>query len=323
MDHKIALEEHFSIAELVDNSKVYFDLAIWDEVKKYILDIHEYRLAKMDKNNIELSILSQNSPAIQGISNKLKAIEMAKRSNDFLAEQISKNPTRFKGFAALPMQDPNAAIEELIRCINELGFVGALVNGFSELDNINKAIYYDLDQYWPFWEIVEKLGVPFYLYPREPYITQQQCYEGHPWLLGSAWAFGCETATHALRLMASGLFDKYPKLTIILGHMGEMLPFVIWRIDHRIKWSARGIKAKRPLGDYFKENFYITTSGNFRTQALINAILEIGADKILFSTDYPFEKMTEATEWFDQATISEIDRIKIGCINAKKLFKII
>lgn len=322
MKNKIALEEHFSIPELAEDSRIYFKPEVWTEFKQRVLDLQTLRIADMDQCGIETAILSQNSPAIQAIPEKKRAIEFAKKSNDFLAEQIEKNPKRFRGFAALPMQDPDAAILELTRCVKEYGFKGALVNGYSEVEGVDGAVYYDLPQYRPFWQTMETLDVPFYLHPREPYPNQRRIYDGCPWLLGSAWAFGVETATHALRLMSSGLFDKFPKLTIILGHLGETLPYAIWRTDHRIAFTPRDITTKKTLSEYFRSNFYITTSGDFRTQALLNAMLEIGVDRVLFSTDYPFEKMSWASEWFDVCSISENDRLKIGRANAAKLFKL-
>ena len=160
--------------------------------------------------------------------------------------------------------------------------------------------------------------MPFYLHPRNPLKRDARIYDGHPWLMGPAWAFGQETAVHALRLMGSGLFDEYPRLAIVLGHMGEGLPFSMWRVDNCNAWveNRHNYPAKRKIADYFSENFYITTSGNFRTQALINAILEIGADRIMFSTDWPFENIDHAAVWFDGAAISENDRRKIGRTNA-------
>ena len=201
---------------------------------------------------------------------------------------------------------------------------GALVNGFSQSGTPDTCLYYDLPQYWPFWEAVQKLDVPFYLHPRNPIPAWSQIYDGHPWLLGPTWAFGQETAVHALRLMGSGLFDAYPKLKIVLGHMGEGLPFSMWRIDNRNAWVKTTLKypAKRRIADYFHENFWLTTSGNFRTQTLIDAMLEIGADRILFSTDWPFENIDHAADWFDSASISEADRQKIGRTNAMHLFKL-
>jgi 2,3-dihydroxybenzoate decarboxylase len=166
--------------------------------------------------------------------------------------------------------------------------------------------------------------VPFYLHPRNPLPSAAQIYEGHPWLLGPTWAFGQETAVHALRLMASGLFDAHPRLRIVLGHLGEGLPYSMWRVDHRNAWTGQPPRypARRKLGEYFQENFWLTTSGNFRTQTLIDAMLEVGADRILFSTDWPFENIDHAARWFDAAPISEDDRRKIGRDNARRLFRL-
>jgi 2,3-dihydroxybenzoate decarboxylase len=172
--------------------------------------------------------------------------------------------------------------------------------------------------------MVERLDVPFYLHPRNPLQRDARIYDGHPWLLGPIWAFGQETAVHALRLMASGLFDTHPRLQIILGHMGENLPYAMWRVDNSNAWIPNRNKwpAKKRMGEYFSENFYLTTSGNFRTQALINAMLEIGADRIMFSTDWPFENIDHAANWFDACAIGENDRLKIGRTNARRLFKL-
>ncbi len=324
MQGKIALEEHFAIQETLQDSAGFVPESYWAELSHRLLDIHETRLREMDQNGLEMMILSLNAPAVQAIPDRKKAQEIAQRANDFLAEQVAKQPDRFQAFAALPMQDPDLATRELQRCVTDLGFKGALVNGFSQIDQPDTAVYYDLKQYWDFWGECEKLDTPFYLHPRNPLPSMSQIYEGHGWLMGPTWAFGQETAVHALRLMGSGLFDKYPKLNIILGHMGEGLPYSMWRIDNRNAWVKAPPKypAKRKIADYFRENFYLTTSGNFRTQTLIDAMLEIGADRILFSTDWPFENVDHASDWFNSASISENDREKIGRTNAQKLFKL-
>jgi 2,3-dihydroxybenzoate decarboxylase len=243
-------------------------------------------------------------------------------ANDYLAEHVRKRPDRFQGLAALAMQDPDDAARELERCVKEFGFRGALVNGFSQIGDATG--YYDMPQYRPFWAVVERLGVPFYLHPRNPLPRDAKIYEGHPWLLGPVWAFGHETAVHALRLMGSGLFDAHPNVQIILGHMGENLPFALWRVDNANAWieNRHNYPAKRRMRDYFRENFYVTTSGNFHTPALYNAMLEMGADRVMFSTDWPFENIDHAARWFDACPISENDRIKIGRTNARRLFKL-
>jgi predicted TIM-barrel fold metal-dependent hydrolase len=318
---KLALEEHFAIPETLGDSQAYGG-DFWRELGANLQDLQNQRIEQMDKTGIELSILSLNSPAIQAIHDKKKAVEVARIANNHVAENMARHADRFRSFAALPMQDPDAASKELIRCVKDLGFVGALINGYSQIGEEDTAFYLDLPQYRPFWTEVEKLDVPVYLHPREPLNSQRKPYEGHPWLLGAAWAFGVETATHALRLMCSGLFDEHPKLQIILGHLGEMLPFSVWRAEHRMRIDPRGLPAKKKISVYFYNNFWVTTSGNFRTQALINCILEMGSDRILYSTDYPFESMVECEEWFGCVDISLKDQVKIGRLNTQKLFKL-
>jgi gamma-resorcylate decarboxylase len=180
-----------------------------------------------------------------------------------------------------------------------------------------------MPQYRDFWATVQQLDVPFYLHPRSALPAQQPAYQGHPWMTGSVWGFTAETSVHALRLMGSGLFDDYPKLKLILGHLGEGLPCSIWRIDNRISRTlGERPKAKHPISQYLRENFYITTSGNFRTQTLTEVMLEVGTDRILYSVDFPFEDMSIAAEWFDRAPLSEADRLKIGRGNAQQLFRL-
>jgi len=317
---KIALEEHFVLAETMDTSYAVRDLP--PATRNRILDLGSGRIADMDRGGLDICILSLTAPGVQGIPQVKEAIAQARRTNDYLAENIAKNPKRLKGFATLPLQDPEASAQELTRCVGDLGFCGALVNGFSQVGDGDSVVYYDLPQYRPFWATVQELDVPFYLHPRDPLLARQQCYEGYRWLAGSPWGFAVETSIHALRLMASGLFDEYPKLKVIVGHLGEGLSFGIWRVDNRIHRGSGTPKAKMPMSKYLRENFYITTSGNFRTQALTNVILEVGADRVLYSVDYPYEDIVEAREWFDKASISELDRSKIARSNAQKLFRL-
>jgi predicted TIM-barrel fold metal-dependent hydrolase len=324
MRGKIALEEHFAIEDTLMDSAGFVPDSYWTELKARLLDIQDRRLREMDAQGVEMMLLSLNAPAVQAIPDRQRAIDIAAKANDYLADQVARRPDRFQGLAALPMQDPDVAARELERCVKDLGFRGSLVNGFSQVGTADKMAYYDQPEYWDFWRTSEALDVPFYLHPRNPLPAHSAIYEGHPWLMGPTWAFGQETAVHALRLMGSGLFDACPRLTIILGHMGEGLPYSMWRVDNRNGWvkAPPKHKAKNPIGYYFHNNFYLTTSGNFRTQTLIDAILEIGADRILFSADWPFENIDHAAVWFDDASISENDRIKIGRTNAARLFKL-
>lgn len=323
MKGKIAFEEHMSLTETLEDSRSFAGgSGKWDEFARQILDMGDERLEGMDRNGIEFAILSLNAPAIQAILSTNRAIEVSQKANDRIAEAVAKHPSRFAGFAALPMQDPDAASRELVRCVKDLGFKGALVNGFTQKDVPDSAIYFDIPEYRSFWSTVSELDVPFYLHPRTPVPSRAQAYEGHPWLMSSPWGFGVETSIHALRLCGSGLFDDFPKLKIIVGHLGEYIPYGLWRIDARMKFSPRGYTGKRYLGEYFKEHFYVTTSGNFCDPSFRCALEVMGADRMMFSADYPFEKMEDAANWFDNTPLSDELRVQIGRTNAIKLFKL-
>ena len=324
MQGKIGLEETFAIPETVGDSGWLLSHLedSWGKTKAQLLDFQEIRIEEMDKHGMELMVLSLNSPAIQAIPDKKRAAEYAEKANATLAEEIAKNPKRLAGFATLPMQDPDLAILELQKCIKEYGFLGALVNGFSNVDTEEECLYYDLPRFLPFWAEIEKLDVPLYLHPRRCLDSQKKIYEGYEWLSASAWGFTVETATHALRLMGSGLFDKHPNLSIILGHLGEALPVNIWRTTHRLALEPHDRAYEKPFSYYLRKNFYVTTSGNFRLAPLLAAILEMGSDRILFATDWPFETVSDAAIWFDNVEISETDREKIGRTNAIELLKL-
>jgi 2,3-dihydroxybenzoate decarboxylase len=323
MQNKIALEEHFATEATLGDSQV-FGAHVWDVLGPRLIDVQDLRLKEMDKHGIEMMILSLNAPAIQAIPDTRRAIAVAREANDVLAYHVRRRPARFAAFAALPMQDPEAAATELKRCVTELGFVGALVNGFSQRGTADNVLYYDLPQYRPFWRAVEALDVPFYLHPRNPLPGWTKFYEGHGWMLGPNWAFAAETAVHALRLIGSGLFDECPNLKIVLGHLGEGIPVQLWRIDGRNGWMKmpHNYPAKHGVGHYFRKHFHVTTSGNFHTPSLANIVAEIGTDRVMFSVDWPFESVEEGATWFDQAAIGETERVRIGRENAIKLFKL-
>jgi 2,3-dihydroxybenzoate decarboxylase len=323
MQYKITLEDHFAIQATLNDSRV-FGAHVWEELGPRLTDFHDKRLRLMDAAGIEMMIASLNAPAVQAIFDVNRAIEVARAANDRLAAEVQKRPDRFAGIAALPMQDPAAAEAELVRCVRELGFKGALVNGFSQVGAEDKVDYYDHAAYESFWATVERLDVPFYLHPRNPLPSHTPIFGGHPWLLGPTWAFSATTSVHALRLIGSGLFDRHPRLIIVLGHLGEGLPFYLWRIDNRNAWmkAPHQYAAKKSVADYFRANFYVTTSGHFSTPALFNTIAEIGVERVMFSVDYPFEDCSDAADWFDNIPMSASDRAKIGRDNAVKLFKL-
>ncbi len=324
MQGKIALEEHFAPPADFDNRLVYFSsrLPNWPEFARRQEQTFDLGLKEMDENGVEHTIVSLGAPGIQAILEPKDALEVARRSNDLIKQNCERRAGRFSAFASIPMQDPELAARELERCVKELGFKGCMVNGFTQLKDPDSALYCDLPRFDPVWEMHLKLDVPFYLHPRNPIASQLRIYEGHPWLLGSTWAFGVETATHALRMMASGLFDRHPKLQVIIGHLGESLPGSIWRVDHRIKKGGEVTPAKKPLVEYFRNNFHLTTSGNFHDSTLTQAITEVGIDRIMFSADYPFEDFGQAAQWFDNTPMAEADRMKIGRTNAQKLFNL-
>jgi gamma-resorcylate decarboxylase len=314
---KIAVEEHFVSPELVDTifPSIGWEQSEWTAMAAALQETGEVRLADMDEAGIEIAAVSLAAPCIQDIVDPAEATAKAADANDALADVIAAHPDRYVGLAALALQDPEAAAEELERCVTGLGFRGALVNGYSSVGDLGTARYYDEEAYLPFWERVAALGVPFYLHPRNPLPTERRYYEGREALLGPTWAFTVETASHCLRMMVSGLFDRFPELTIVIGHMGELLPFAVERTQQRLSHIPT-VALERGPAEILRENFFITTSGNFHTASLLGAMLQVGADRILFAADYPFERTAEAAAWFDSVPISEGDRQKIGRTNA-------
>jgi predicted TIM-barrel fold metal-dependent hydrolase len=330
MLRKIALEEHFNvvsaqkdaagvdleaIVRTMDYNRTWLDI-----VGRRLVEFDEKRLAGMDASGIDIAILSMTVPGVQGILDRGEAVSRAREINDFLAARVARHPDRFAGFASVALQDPAEAAKELERCMTQLGFKGVMINGFTNTAAPSGGQYLDNTDLNPFWEAAAALQAPVYLHPRPP--LDQRSYEGHPELIGAAWGFAPETATHALRLVYSGLFDRLPELTLVLGHLGETLPFFAWRIQHCFEYNPSDKRVQKRLQDYLCENFYLTTSGNFNDQALICAVLTVGADRILFSTDYPYEMMEPAARWIERAPISENDRRKIARGNARALFRI-
>jgi 2,3-dihydroxybenzoate decarboxylase len=315
---KIALEEHFIFPEFMS----YLEMALPNvsaegrtRIISALSDFGEQRLAAMDAAGVELSVLSISGPGVQGETDTAVATRVAAKGNDMLAEQIAKHPDRYAGFAHLAMQDPKGAAEELERCVKQLGFVGAMVNGHTN------GVYLDDVRYDPFWERMQDLDVPLYLHPgdsfRLPYVL-----EGAPELLKPTWEWTVETSSHFLRLVFSGVFDRFPKLKVILGHMGEALPFYLWRLDSR----AELIVGKRPLkmapSKYLKRNLYITTSGVCDDAPMIASIGTLGLEHVMFSVDYPYEDSATAGKFLDNAAVDEATRQKVARLNAISLLKL-
>ena len=328
MQDKWALEEHLSTPE---NNKLWDDSGeaarngkrYMDYVDSHLLDVDE-RIKIMDATGVERTILSLTSPGIQSITDTELAVKVARDTNDLVKRNfVDQRPGRLSMFACLPTQDGAAAAAELRRAVGELGAVGALINGYTNVADASTGRYLDDDAYEPLWAAVEDLGVPVYLHPREPLPAQQAIYAGYESLVGSAWGFAHETATHAVRLMLSGLFDRHPGVQVILGHLAEGLPFLLPRLEHRLDKQQDGAglgTARRKVSEYFSDNFYATTSGHFHTRTLFNTIAELGVDRVMFSADYPYETMEEAAGWFDSSLLSPNDARKIGRENARRLF---
>jgi len=316
----IALEEHFVTPELTGYSAATATVAqpgVWAEALRRLVDLTEERLPTMDASGIDVAVLSLNAPGIQAESDPARAAREAYAVNDFLAEVIANNPTRFRGFAALPLQDPAAAAGELERAVTQLGLCGALVNAHTQ------GTYLDDKSLRRVWELAEGLDVPLYLHPANG-VDTAHVLSGHPELTGPMWSWGLDTSTHALRLIFGGVFDDFPNAKLLLGHMGEGLPYTLWRLDSRWKFhNHHGIELKRGNpSEYLRENVYITTSGVCSPAPLLCALLALGPEHILFGTDYPFETMDEATSFLATAPLSEADRAKISHLNAESLLHI-
>jgi len=322
MQGKIAVEEHYELPPVAAAANNNFKQSYLDDVQRRLHD-RDSRLQEMDKCGISYSTMSLTEPGIQGIVDRQEAIDLAKRCNDHVYEYyVAAYPKRFGGLAALPMQDPKAAADELERSVRQLGFCGAMINGFTNTLREDEPLYLDSESVWPLWERVAELGVPIFLHPRVPLPSQRLALNGYEGIIGSAWGFGRETAEHAIRMILSGLFDRFPSVNVVLGHLGEGLTLALPRMDHRLRHQSDNGHGKhlKPPSHYLSTNFYLSTSGILRTQALINAITEVGADRILFAVDTPFESANEIATWFDNCPISEADRKKIGFANAARLF---
>jgi 2,3-dihydroxybenzoate decarboxylase len=313
---KIALEEHFTSPDLSSYAHgpgSSMNREGFAHFEKRLLDFGGTRLEAMDKAGIALSVLSVTTPGVQAERDKRIAIARAREANDLLARQIQKHPTRFAGFAHLPLQDAKAAADELGRSVEELGFKGAMVNGHTN------GHYLDEDMYHPFWERVQDLGVPIYLHPRDPFDMPHN-YQGHPELLGASWSWTVETATHALRLVFGGTFDRFPEVTLILGHMGETLPYLLWRLDSRSRvLPPKPGQPKRLPSEIIRKNIVVTTTGVCSHPALVCALAALGEDSVMFSVDYPYEDCGVAAAFIESAPISEAARAKICHGTAEKL----
>lgn len=315
---KIALEEHFSapgFAEYSADMTRAIPPAVLAELGAKLTDFDEQRLADMDAGNVEYVVLSQTMPGVQAEADRAVAVRRARENNEFLAGRVARHPRRFGAFAHVALQDPKLAAEELERTVREYGFKGALINGHT------LGRYYDGLDFDVFWERAEALGVPIYLHPTR-FSQVPALLEGMPVLQGAAWGWGVETAGHALRLLFGGVFDRFPRLNLLLGHMGEFLPYQRWRMDSRFAAYPMGVKLARKPSEYIGSNILITTSGVCSAPALLGAIGEIGPEAVLFSIDYPYESTATACAFIEQAPLDSRTRELVCHANARRIFKL-
>jgi predicted TIM-barrel fold metal-dependent hydrolase len=312
----VALEEHYFDPEV----KKHFeglDSRHAARVLERLDDVGALRLREMDEAGIDLQVLSHANPGLQKLDAET-AVRLAVGANDRLYATVRAHPDRFAGFAAIPTPNPKAAADELERTVTKLGFKGALVNG------LTNGVFFDDKRFWPIFERAAALDVPIYLHPSIPHPAVIEAYykdyvEQYPSLLRAAWGFTVETATQGVRMVLSGVFDKYPGLKIIMGHLGEGLPFYLWRISMGLGRDGHTGKTFR---DTFCEHFYITTAGFFSDPALLCCMMEMGIDRILFSVDYPFVDNMPGAEWIKTLPLSAEDQTKLLSGNAKQLLKL-
>lgn len=288
--------------------------------KDKITNLGEGRLKEMDEAGIDMQVLSLSFPGV-GLFDASGGTSVAKSVNDELSRVVKRYPERFAGFATIAPQDPDAAANELERAVKELGFKGAMITGHI------RGEYLDEQKYWVIFERAEKLDVPIYIHPGMPSPDMIKPYLAYPGLASALWGFAAEAGLHAMRLICSGVFDKYPGLKIILGHLGESIPFWLWRMDSRLLEEKRSDLAsalayknfqKNP-SQYFKDNFYVTISGMYWQPVLQFVCSVLGADRVLFAADYPYESSKEAVQFIESMPISDGDKEKICHLNAEKL----
>ena len=292
----------------------------YEKLIEQLCDLGDGRIAAMDAAGIDVQVLSLTSPGVEQLDAP-EAVAFARETNDLLVEAVRRHPSRFAGFAALPTANPEAAADELERTIREHSFKGALINGHT------RGRYLDDEFFWPILERAEALGVPIYLHPTPPpRPVVEASYAGNyapevaALLSTAAWGWHMETATHVLRLILGGAFDRYQDLQFVVGHMGEALPFMLPRLE--IALPGEVTKLERPVDSYLRENLHYTFGGFNWVQAFLDLVLQVGVDRIMFSTDHPYASMTQARAFLDRLPVSPADRERIAHGNAERLLRL-
>ncbi|HTR48267.1 MAG TPA: amidohydrolase family protein [Verrucomicrobiae bacterium] len=329
---RIATEEAFAIPEqmeaqreLVANAKEYDpDLFLWKiqtdpagPVHNKLIDLYEMRLREMDKYGVDMHLLALTSTGVQMMAPD-RAAAVAEAGNDRLAAAIQRHPDRFSGLATIPVQDPPRAIKEAERAITKLKLNGIMINSHTNGEYLSER------KYWSILEAIESLNVPLYIHPRAPIPLMAKAFRTDH-LEHAIWGYAVETALHGLRLITGAVLDQFPKLQIVLGHMGEGIPYWLYRLDFmhgRVRIGFDRPRLKLTPSEYFKRNFYITTSGMNWEPTLKFCIEVLGADRIMWAIDYPYQDHEDAVEFLDAARISEKDKRKIYHENAERVFKL-
>lgn len=312
---KIALEEHFIIPELIphlEDTYQNINKSLASRSVPHLKELGQERIEAMDAAGLDFAVLSISGPGVQIEPDSAKATKLARQANDVLAKAMQEHPTRYGGLAHLAMQDPTGAADELERCVRDLKMQGAMINGQT------LGIYLDHSCNDVFWERVNALSAPIYIHPGNPAVMPVT-YEGAKALWGPVWGWMAETGAHAMRLVVNGTFERFPNARIILGHMGETLPFLLNRFDSRLPTAYTTVDLRQPPSFYIKRNIAITTSGVFDDIALRCSLDGIGEGNVMFSADYPFEDLKTACDWIERADVGDVRRIKVAHGNAEAI----
>jgi predicted TIM-barrel fold metal-dependent hydrolase len=309
----IAIEEHYWDEEL-EKTFTGSEAGRPGEQFNRLHDFGPLRIKEMDDAGIDIQVLSHGAPSTQKLPAET-AVAMATRVNDRLAAIVAKNPTRFAGFAALPTAVPEAAADELERTA-KLGFKGAMLHGLSNGE------FLDDKKFWPIFEAAQSLDAPIYLHPRDPHPDAKFYFAGYPELATAAWGFSLDTVSHFLRLIFAGVFDTFPRLQFILGHLGEGIPFFLDRLEDHTSIAAKRRGLKKGAAQVMRENVYVTTSGNFSTAAFQCTRDVLGLDRIIFSVDWPYESNKIGVDFLNHLPLAPAEKEKLAHGNATRLLKL-
>ena len=321
----ITLEEHFASPEFLAGPGREFLERIRTagprgaKIMRQLQDVSDGRLAEMDAAGIDMQVLSLNAPGVEQADVE-EQIAIARESNDFLADAVKKNPKRFAAFACLPVAAPEQAADELDRRVKQQGFKGTLINGHT------RGRYLDDKYFWPILESAEALNVPIYLHPTVPAKPVVDVLYGgfsptvSAVFAAAGWGWHIETGVHLIRMILGGVFDRYPKLQVVVGHLGEAVPFMLPRMNRN--FPPEMTKLARPFAAYLRENVHYTFGGFNFPATFLDLYLEVGVDRIMFSVDHPYGSMVEARTFLDQLPISPADRERIAHGNAERLLNL-